>query len=488
MNKQETSIKKNFVMNVLLTLSSFIFPLITFPYVSRILMPEGMGKISFATSLITYFNMFAQLGIPTYGIRACARARDDREELTRTAHELLAINLIMSIFSYIVLFICLFTIPRLREEKTLFIVISFTIILTAIGMEWLYKGLEQYTYITIRSVIFKFIALIGMFLLVHSKNDYVKYGGVTIFAASASNILNFVNAHKYIDLHYQGRYDLKRHLKSILIFLAMSVATTIYTNLDTVMLGFMASDADVGYYTAAVKIKVILVSIVTSLGAVLLPRSSYYIENKQMDRFQELSAKAIEFVVVIAVPMMVYFMIFAAQGIYFLSGKAFTGSILPMQVIMPTLLIIGLSNILGMQVLVPLGKEKIVLHSEIAGAITDLVINLMLIPGLKATGAAIGTVVAEFVVLLWQYMSLRTSINTAFRKTRYGVTVLGIIFSYLASFWTRSLKLGSFLIIVVSALLFFGVYFATLLVFREPLSIQIVQWGIRKLRVLKKRS
>lgn len=200
-----------------------------------------------ATSVITYFSMFAQLGIPTYGIRACAKVRDNREELSKVAQELLIINIIMSAISYIILFALLSFVPKFRCEKKLYVILSFTIILTAIGMEWLYKALEQYTYITVRSVIFKFIALIAMFLLIHEQEDYVVYGAITIFAASASNVLNLINAHKYIELKPIRNYNFKRHLKPVLIFFAMSCATTIYTNLDTVMLGFMTTDAGNGY-------------------------------------------------------------------------------------------------------------------------------------------------------------------------------------------------------------------------------------------------
>ena len=188
MREKTKSLKLNFIMNAILTMSSFLFPLITFPYVSRVLLPIGTGKVSFATSLISYFNLFAQMGIPTYGVRACAEVRDNRSELTRTSQELLIINLIMSLISYGILAMALIFVPRLREDKTLYIIISSTILLSAIGMEWLYKALEQYTYITIRSIIFKFVALIFMFLLIHQPTDYVIYGGITIFAASASNI------------------------------------------------------------------------------------------------------------------------------------------------------------------------------------------------------------------------------------------------------------------------------------------------------------
>ena len=245
--KNQKSLKLNFVMNAFLTMSSFIFPLITFPYVSRILLPVGTGKVSFATSIISYFAMFAQLGIPTYGIRACAKVRDNREELTRTTQELFIINLIMSIIAYCFFFIILFLVPELKEEKTLFIVISLTILFNTIGMEWLYKALEQYSYITVRSIVFKFLALLAMFLLVHEKDDYVIYGGITIFASSASSIFNFINIHKFIELKPIGNYHLKKHLKAVFIFFAMSCATTIYTHLDSVMLGFMRTNEDVGY-------------------------------------------------------------------------------------------------------------------------------------------------------------------------------------------------------------------------------------------------
>lgn len=213
---KQKSIKINFIMNMILTMSSFIFPLITFPYVSRILLPVGTGKVSFATSLISYFSMFAQLGIPTYGIRVCAKVRDNREELTRTVQELLTINLVMSVLSYIALFIVLTFVPRLQADKPLYIIMSFTIILTSIGMEWLYKALEQYMYITVRSVIFKFIALIAMFLLIHEQQDYVIYGGITILAASASNIFNLINVHKYIDLKPVGDYNFRETMKKSL--------------------------------------------------------------------------------------------------------------------------------------------------------------------------------------------------------------------------------------------------------------------------------
>ncbi len=425
MGKQK-SLKLNFVMNAILTMSQFVFPLITFPYVSRILLPIGTGKVSFATSIVSYFTLFAQLGIPTYGIRACAKVRDNREELSKMVQELFIINLMMSALAYVVYFAAIYYVPRFRQDKDLFLIVGLTIFFNAIGMEWLYKALEQYTYITVRSIIFKFIAIVAMFLMVHEQSDYVIYGGISILASSASNIFNFFHIHRYINIKPVGHYNFKKHLKAIVIFFAMSCATTIYTHLDTVMLGFIRTDADVGYYNAAVKIKTILVSIVTSLGVVLLPRASYYVEHSMMDEFYRITKKAINFVFLIATPMMIYFMLFAKEGVFFLSGDAYAGAIIPMQVIMPTLLFI-----------------------------------------------AIGTLAAEIAVFIVQYVALRGIIKEAYRQVHYVAIGSSVLAGGVLAVLIKRMQWGSFMTLCASAIVFFGVYFLILTIAKESLVIEI---------------
>ena len=490
------SIKKNFIMNAILTMSGFIFPMISFPYISRILGPEGTGAVKFATSVVAYFAMFAQLGIPTYGIRVCAKIRDDKEKLSKTVHELLLINLLMSVIAYAVFFVSIYTVPRFQKDRLLFVIISLTILLNAIGVEFLYRALEEYSYITIRSIVFKAIGIIAMFILIKAKNDYVIYGAITIFASSASNVLNFINSKKYIDYKWYGQYSFKRHYKSILIFFAMSCAATIYINLDGIMLGFMTSDTDVGYYDAAVKIKTILVSVVTSLGTVLLPRASYYVEQCEMIEFRRITSKALNFVMIFATPLMVYFMIFAREGVLFLSGNQYIPSILAMKIIMPTILFIGLTNIMGIQILVPVGKEKIVLYSEIAGAIVDLVINAILIPRLHSAGAALGTTIAEVVVFMVQIVFLNgmieiIDIRKAYRGISYWKVILGIIIASGVSVWIKLLNVSAisnnvmvqnFILLCVSAIIFYGVYLTILLITKESLTKEIIDGLLKKVK------
>lgn len=481
------SIKLNFIMNALLTMSNLIFPLITFPYVSRILLPIGTGKVAFATSIVTYFSMFAQLGIPAYGIRACAQVRDDKEKLSRTVQELLLISLVMTVFAYVLFGAGLCIIPRMRSDKSLFLIVSALIFFNSIGMEWLYKGLEEYTYITVRSIVFKIVSLVAMFLLVTKQSDYVIYGGISIFASSASNVLNFLNAHKYVSFRPIGNYNFRQHLKPIMVFFAMSCATTIYTNLDTVMLGFMKTDEDVGYYNAAVKIKGILVSIITSLGTVLLPRASYYIEHGLKNEFEQIAKKAIKFVCVVSLPMMIYFILYAKEGIYFLSGSAYDGAIFPMQILMPTLFFIGLTNIIGIQVMVPLGKESWVLYSVTIGAVVDLIINALLIPFMASSGAAIGTLIAEIAVFIYQYSKMKDLLPEIFEYVQWKILILAMLISVVSSCFVKILTIGFFSTLLLSAVIYFGIYGILLMIMGETLVKELLQQIVTETNNILKR-
>lgn len=495
----QKSIKKNFILNALLTISSIIFPLITYPYVSRVLGPTGLGKIEFACSNISYFSLLAQLGIPTYGVKACATVRDNKLKLAQTVYELMLINLVMTLIAYVFLVPTLLFVPEIRDEKLLHIVISSTLLFNSIGIEYLYKGLEQYRYITIRSIAFKFVAVIAMFLLVRTKQDYIIYGGITIFAASASNIMNFIHSKKVLGVKVRGKLNCRRHLKSIMIFFAMTCATTIYLNMDRSMLGFMTTADDVGYYGASIKIKTLLVSLITSLGAVILPRASYYIDHKQFDEFKRITAKALRFVFVAAVPLMLFFIEFSREGILFVAGPEFAGAIIPMAILMPTLLLIGITNVLGIQVLVPLGKEKYVLYSEIVGAIVDLVLNLILIPRYKATGAAIGTLAAEFAVLVVQYYCLSSmrkeiTILDSFKSIQYMNIVFALILAAPASLWIRivnipimegNAEVHNFILLAFAGVTFFGIYYLVMMLAKDQMMLEITNSVLGKFRKRK---
>lgn len=469
------SISLNFIMNFLLTASSILFPLITFPYVSRVLGPTGTGAVAMGTSLVSYFTMVAMLGVPTYGIRACAKVRDDRKQLSRTVQELLIINLVMALIAYVAFFVLLCTVPSFREESSLYTICSVAIILNVIGVNWVYQALEEYSYITFVSIVFKALGLALMFLLVRNSGDVLWYGLVTVVSSFGSAIFNFFRLRKLIDLHPYRPWNFRQHLYPIFTFFFMSVATTVYTNLDTVMLGVMKNNEVVGYYNAAIKIKTILVTLVTSLGTVLLPRLSYYYEQGRETEFLSLVSKAFSFVLLFSVPCCIYFSVCAQPVVEFLSGPGYLPAVTPMIILMPTILFIGLSNITGIQVLVPTGREVLVLRSVILGAIVDFLLNLVLIPQFGASGAAIGTLCAEFSVTALQFWYLRgmlKSIVTSieFKELFISVAVCSLVLWLLTGVHLQSL----FWQLAVTAVSFFGSCGLALLACRESIVMNAV--------------
>lgn len=480
------SVKFNFIMNFILTASSFIFPLITFPYVSRILLPGGNGKIAFASSVISYFSMVAMLGIPTYGIRACAKVRDNKEELSRTVQELLIINTITTAITYTILIISLFAIPKFEQYRILLIINSIGLILNVFGVNWLYSALEQYSYITIRSLIFKIISIILMLVFVHHKQDYVIYAAITILASAGSNIMNIINIRKFIFVKPTGNYNFQRHIKPIFTFFAMSVATSIYVNLSTVMLGFMKGDNEVGLYNAAIKIKTILTSLVTSLGTVLLPRMSYYVKTNKTDEFKNMTAKALNFVILLSVPLAIYSILFSREVILFLSGNNYLAAVTAMKIITPTIIFIGLTNILGIQVLVPINREKCVLISEVAGGIVAVILNIIFIPKMGAAGTSLATLVAEFSVLLVQAIYLGPFLREIIKKMNLRYVIVSCIVAFFSIYLLKIIHINSvFITLLISSIVFFGSYGATLIIQREPLVYQILSGHLRKLKLKK---
>lgn len=467
---KKKSVTLNFVMNFILTASSLIFPLITFPYVSRVLGPAGTGSVATATAVVSYFTMIAMLGIPTYGIRACARLRDDPAKLSACVQELLIINMVMCAIAYILFFITITLVPAYAASSTLYTVCSAAILLNAFGASWLYQALEEYTYITIASLLFKVLGLALMFLFVRSAADTVWYGAITVISSFGSNLINFLRLRSLHVLQPVKKYHFIRHLKPIGIFFAMSVATTVYTNLDIIMVQAMKGDEAAGYYNAAVKIKGLMVLCITSLGTVLLPRLSYYARSGHKKEFHALVVKAIDFVLLISIPCCLFFIVQARNLILFLSGSQFLGAVTAMQIITPTIALIGLSNITGIQILVPTDREKAVLYSVAGGALLDFVINLICIPRWSAAGAAFGTLMAEILVLAIQCCVLKDLLRRLLARIEWKVLLAAFLPSALVLFAVNSLvHTGVFLSLLLNGAAFFGLYFVLLLVCREEI-------------------
>lgn len=407
---QVPSLKKNIALNVTKTLFSLIFPLITFPYASRILLPDGIGKVNFARAVIEYFVLIATLGISVYGIREAAKVRDDKVRLSKITKELFIINIVSTLFAYILLAFAMLCVPKLSSYRALLCVISATILFTALGLDWLYTAVEDFEYITKRYIFFNALSLVLLFVFVKEQKDYLWYASISVFANVGSNILNFIHSRKYIDFSIVHQLEFKKHLKPVCVLFAMAIAIKVYTVLDTTMLGFLCNDWQVGIYTAAIKIDKIILSLVVAACAVLLPRLSYYSEN-DVEKFNKLAYKGLDILLMVSVPCCIGLFLLSYHVIMLLSGEHYIESVPVMRIMNPIILIIGMSNFIGMQLFMPLRKERYTLYSVVCGAVFNFILNLILIPRYQALGAAISTLCAEAVVTGVQLLLARSLID-----------------------------------------------------------------------------
>ena len=403
------SLKKNAALNMTKTVMSLVFPLITFPYSSRVLGPVYIGKVNFAQSIVSYFALVAALGISTYAVRESAKLRDDREKLSVFVKEVFSLNMISTVVSYILFALALAVVPAFESYRKLLCVCGASVLFTTLGMDWLYTGLEEFKYITVRSIAFQFISLILLFVFVRNQNDYLKYAGISVVSSVGSNICNFIHARHFVDLRVKA-LSLKKHLKPVFTLFAMSAAVSIYTVLDTTMLGFIKGDEAVGIYTAATKINRMVIMMITAATAVLLPRLSYYAD-KDRNEFLRLANKAVQFVVMFSVPCAAGLFILSEPAVLLFSGEQFLPAVPVMKIMNAVIVLVSLGCLMGGNVLISAGKEKSSLASTVVGAVSNFSLNLIFIPKYGAAGAAIGTVCAEFLVTTTQFILGRKIID-----------------------------------------------------------------------------
>ena len=375
-------------------------------------MPEGVGKVAFARSFIDYFITIATLGISTYGIRETAKVRDNREQLSKVSKEILTINMCSTAVAYLLLFAAMFIVPKLADYRPLLVVISAKILFTALGLDWLYGGMEEYKYITALSFIFQVISVILLFVFVHNPEDYLIYASIAVVANIGSNVCNWIHSKKYIDVFsYCGPLELGKHLKPVLILFAVAEVTRLYHSLDVTMLGFICGDWEVGIYTAATRINNIIVQLVVAIGVVVIPRLSYYMQQEDKEKFQALVYKNFDMFFLLAIPAAIGLGLVGKAAILAFSGERFLASVPVMRIMNSLIVISGISSVVGTQTFVPMGKERLVLHALLVSTITNIVLNLILIPRYAVHGAAIATLVSQSVLSIMELFWCREIVD-----------------------------------------------------------------------------
>ena len=470
------SVKVNYILNLINTGTQMLFPLITFPYVCRVIEADGIGQINFFQSIISYISLFTCLGIPMYAIREIARDRSDVVQMNRTAMEILLLHSMLTLVGYAIVAILCLTVPQIQVNIPLFLILSLTIFFTAIGCEWFYQGIEDFKYITIRGLIIKTVSVVLLFIFVKSKTDLLYYGCYTVFGVLGGNIFNFFRLRKYI--HRENiifsELHIKRHVKPVLKVFSFSVVTSIYLQLNTVLLGFLKNALAVGYFAAATKVMQMLLTMSACLGSVMMPRASHLIAENKEDEFNRLIQKSYDFTLAIALPMTIGLIFCAPSLITALCGVKFEHSILPSQIIAPIILMVAISNVFGIQVLFPKGKINIVTLCCGIGAVADLILNLCLIPFFSYIGTSIAYLGAEVATTVSMYFIGRKYIPIIYLKKSHLTYALGCVVMALALYGISLLQLPTLTILLLQGCCGVLAYFIILCICKDEMLVQIL--------------
>ena len=462
------SLKLNAFFNVVRNVLRLIFPLITFPYVSRVLMPEGIGKVNFANSIVMYFYTIASLGIGSYGIREAAKIRNDRLSLAKFTKEMLSINMVSTLVSYILLAASLVFVKKFESYRILIIVNSSSIILNTIGFEWLYSALEEYGYITLRSIIFQIISLALTFILVRNSDDVVNYALVSVISNVGSNVCNLIHARRYLDLKTKVKLEIKKHLKPIFLLFFSSIAITVFSILDTSMVGFIKDDVEVGYYTSASKIIRMIRDLFPAISTVMFARVSYYVGTKETQKIKEVTGQIFNLFYALSIPICMGFILLMKPILLLMCGSEFLPAVAVGQVLAPLVILSSISGYLSGAVLISFGREKIYMYVEVGAALLDIVLNFVFIPKYGALGAGIATLITELVMFIVFHISVKNEISgVKIKKALVQYIISSVIMALVVYMEIKYLPLSPILQILLGAVSGALIYFVILVIMKN---------------------
>lgn len=393
------SLKKNFLYSSILTTSNYIFPLITYPYVSRILGVANIGLYNFVDSIINYFVMFSVMGIGIIGIREIAGTQGNAENRNKVFSNLFILNASLTAVALVILAVCIFTIPDLRENRDLMYVGVLKLISNLFVIDWFYKGLEKFKYITNITLSIKFLYVIAVFILVKDSGDCTVYYLLCTLMITLNAIANFVYAFKYVRFDLKS-LNIKKYAKTNFVLGVYCFLTSMYTSFNVAYLGFVSNNTEVGYYTTATKLFTIIIALYTAFTGVVQPRMSSLLSENKFDEFIGLVKKSTDLLLAITIPAVLFTCTFSPEIIRIISGEGYEGAITPTRIVMPLIFIIGYEQILVVQILTPLKKDKQILFNSIAGAAIGLTLNIILVGKYASTGSALVWVMSEITVLI----------------------------------------------------------------------------------------
>lgn len=468
------SVKLNIIFNMLRVCCGILFPLISFPYAAHILGVENIGKIQFCNSVVNYFILFAGLGINIYAAREGVRYRDNKDKLSKFAKEIISISFISTTISYL----CLLLIIRMayfKEYEILLLICSTTIALTTFNLEWLYQIIEEIKYITLRTVSIQILSFTLLICFVRDKNDYVIYAVISALAVGGNCFVNIYHSRKIINWRKKYIYDVKRHFYSILTIFSVSLSTSIYLSLDTVMIGVIRNDVEVGLYSAAVKFNSVVKTIITSISTVLLSRLSYYVIRNKNDLYENLLRRGANVILALVIPSCLGIILLNQEILFLFCGTEFLSASFACIVLSINMIFSVIDGMLYNQVCLPHGLEKNASKATVLGALANLMLNIFFIDRWGFNGAAVTTLVSEFIVFIVLIFCVKSTIDLKyiFGKAYRYIFASGVMF--LLIYPLKLLDISEISHIILTAMIGVIIYGLCLYLQKDELVIEMIK-------------
>lgn len=480
---KQKSLFINVIYNFIYTSLNLFYPVIIAPYVSRTLGAENLGKVNFASAVVNWFVLFAVFGTGTYGMREIAKVRDDKKQLSKVFSEIFIINIITSLLATISYLLFIFNVERIKDELPLFLIMSASIILNMLSIDWFFQGIEEYRYITIRNVIIKVISLFFIFLFIQERKHYIIYGLISVLGTSLNGVLNFIYSRKVVDLKFKSINPF-RHLKNLKVFFVHTLVVNLYTNFDQVLLGFLSDTKSVAFMNRSKAIVSISISFANAISNATLSRSSYYNVNDKI-KFNELMNLVPNYILWITIPITIGCICLSSNIMYLLGGHEFLEASKLLQIIAITIIFIPLTTYLQNQVIIATGHERIGLFCSVISGLISFLLNFSLIPILGFIGAGIVQVISELSSVGLRYYIIKCRLGYRgirfFNKSSFSYLIAAILMGVVVLFINNMIDdyLVSFIISVLVGAI---VYIISLLIIREKYSMLMLIKIYNKIR------
>lgn len=401
----KNNFKKNVIYNTLLIFFNISYPLITSPYISRVLRIKDIGELNFANSLVTMFIVATSLGIPIYGLREVAKNKNNKSKLQKIFSELIITHFIFILIGILVYLLLVFNLNILKENKIIYIIYIFNLGLSLFTLDWFYMGLEEYEYITKRSILVKGISIILMFIFVKNEQSYIIFAIISVFGNTFNNIFNLFNSFKFVKFKLILP-NIKKIFYKTRFFYMQSILISSYQYLDQIILNILSNSTELAYYTRARQISGIVSSVVLSLVKTLIPRVSFYFEN-DFEKYKEVLNFSFNTTCFLAFPATVGLFILSEEISLLLGGQNFILTNLPLKVMSFLVIVVSMSVFLDTQISTPSSYEKNTFYSSLMVAFSTFILNFKLMSKYGAIGGAISILFGECIGVVTQILLIK---------------------------------------------------------------------------------